>query len=700
VNKIWPIGRIAVALVLNLACTSVSNAQARPLTNLRAEKLIVARPQYDYSVSPMFDGKYRMWWCGENYPAIAGDNIFYSEAPALAGPWSTPISVFHSTQVDGTFDKAHTCDPSVVRVKGTYYLYYGGRNLQETRYGCAADEWGTGRIGVASSSDGIHWTRMNGGNAIVNPLYPFLGCHYGAGQPSVAYVAPHFYMIYTDTTHVGGTVSVPGQYVIRSADPTFASGVESLKLGSGNPYWSTSPPGANDLNVFQGHSVEIAFSDITNGFALVNQWAGRLTSKTFQWVENLQFPADPNTSFCDSGLLRTPEGHLPPSRTNLTNLSFDLVYPKAVIGQCAHISGNKNDVGNYDIAWSGGDLPSNMSISQLNATGRMAALLEGFRVSSAGRPDLLVKNGKGLRFSYEPVSTLVTHSSINVSSDAYAGIPLGPVISTGMRVLNGPPNQPSAFVPGDGNRWHIGCQDMIQRNASSPVTSNSEYWGLFGAGDLHCLQSTNPPFGFLDAAAPAVNGVVISGWSMDPDDPGASVRIVATVTRNGQTQTNSVGLANQYRADVASNRPDTDGYQGFSGGFSCNLAFGTSTVCASALSTDLGPNGSLGCKSVTNNPPSGWFDEALGGVGTLRVSGWAKDPDTPNAAASVSVQIAGQPERFCLANVDRPNDVGIHGFDCTFSANAGTVSVCIRAVDTSWGGLADIGTSCRTALVR
>ena len=123
-----------------------------------------ARPSYDYAPSVMHDGVYRMWWCG----GIAGDHILYAEAASLDGPWhahgsTAPNSyddVFSPTGVVGDFDGAHTCDPSVVRVSGTYVMFYGGLGKDGTPNN-------TTRIGVAQSDDGFSWTRLNGGKPII-----------------------------------------------------------------------------------------------------------------------------------------------------------------------------------------------------------------------------------------------------------------------------------------------------------------------------------------------------------------------------------------------------------------------------------------------------------------------------------------------------------------------------------------------------
>lgn len=106
---------------------------------------VIARQLYDYAPTVMLDGVYRMWWCG----GIAGDHIFYSQATSLGGPWSTPQIVFYPRNNLDVFDRTHVCDPSVIRVNGVYYMYYGGQNEPV--------DFLT-RIGVATSTDGIAQT--------------------------------------------------------------------------------------------------------------------------------------------------------------------------------------------------------------------------------------------------------------------------------------------------------------------------------------------------------------------------------------------------------------------------------------------------------------------------------------------------------------------------------------------------------------
>ena len=188
-------------------------------------QIVINSPGYDYAPTVLFEnGKYRMWWChdaDERPGRFQRDEIFYSEATSPNGPWSTPVSVFAPRGSTRYFDGGHVCDPSVVVVNGTYYMYYSGN--------ARSDAKAATKIGVATSSDGIHWTRANNGDPILTPRNSQTRNKYGAGQPSATVVDGKVHLIFTDTTAPGSNrVNGGGVYVIRSTDPTFHGPVEEL----------------------------------------------------------------------------------------------------------------------------------------------------------------------------------------------------------------------------------------------------------------------------------------------------------------------------------------------------------------------------------------------------------------------------------------------------------------------------------------
>ena len=192
-------------------------------------------PGYDYVPSITYvNGIYRMYWCGSraNYPR---DNIFYAESNTPTGPFhakgsATPntFSVVLTGSGDPkSFDYNFVCDPSIIQFEGKWYLYYGG----------ISDAAGYHRteIGVASSKDGFKFTRLNGGRSILKSHKEATSLNgYGTGQPSALVKDGYIYLSHTDTYARGTQAgSAAGQFVVRSKDPTFQTGVESRN----NDHW-------------------------------------------------------------------------------------------------------------------------------------------------------------------------------------------------------------------------------------------------------------------------------------------------------------------------------------------------------------------------------------------------------------------------------------------------------------------------------
>ena len=240
---------------------------------------VIERGTYDYAPSVMWDaqaGVYRMWWCG----GVSGDHVLYAVSRKLDGPYmsatdDTPNSydVALAPSPDPyAFDHTHVCDPSVIKVDGTWYLYYGGANEDEP--GAPT------RIGLATSTDGVTWTRANGGRPIVVPARDVATVvnGYGAGQPSVTHVGGRFHLVFTDTTGRGGNQgNGAGQYVMRSADPLFSTGVEELQSYGWATYYRHRHTRHSLLEAF---STDWQYSRALNAFVLSESRTNRDRSRT------------------------------------------------------------------------------------------------------------------------------------------------------------------------------------------------------------------------------------------------------------------------------------------------------------------------------------------------------------------------------------------------------------------------------------
>jgi len=198
---------------------------------------------------------------------------------------------------------------------------------------------------------------------------------------------------------------------------------------------------------------------------------------------------------------------------------------------------------------------------------------------------------------------------------------------------------------------------------------------------------TNNPVGNVETAGGAYGVLTVSGWTLDPDtaDP-----IFAHVYVDGQLR--AITLANGNRPDVAAAFPGWGAAHGFSA--SVTVTGGTHTVCVYGINVGFGPvNPQLGCKtvSVSSGNPVGNFESVTGGLGTLTVSGWTIDPNTP-APIDVHVYVDGRFAGSGTANANRP-DVGAafpsygpdHGFAVTVGATSGTHTVCVYAINVGPG---------------
>jgi hypothetical protein len=231
---------------------------------------------YNYAPSVMAEGVYKMWWCGVPAGAtLPGDHILYAESTSYDGPWhsqdgSSPWQAVFQGTGTGTFDSKHTCDPSVVKVGDTYYMYYGAEQ----------DDGLPTTAGVASSPDGINWTRLNNGQPIFTQAGQLkTNSAYGAGQPSVTYVNGTFYMIFTDTTGAGANPqSGNGQFLWRSSDPTFQSNTE---VWTTSGWQAKTEENSRSLSIINAVSTDWQYSDVLDAFVIAHQSPNNITTLSF-----------------------------------------------------------------------------------------------------------------------------------------------------------------------------------------------------------------------------------------------------------------------------------------------------------------------------------------------------------------------------------------------------------------------------------
>jgi hypothetical protein len=191
-----------------------------------------------------------------------------------------------------------------------------------------------------------------------------------------------------------------------------------------------------------------------------------------------------------------------------------------------------------------------------------------------------------------------------------------------------------------------------------------------------------PTVGSLTAVEPGRAEVTVSGWAWDYDRPDRPVAISVLV--DGTT-------AGTTSADRALS-PTPEGAGRGNVGYTATVPFtpGTREVCVRATDPSSGTAVTLGCETVTvaNSLPFGSLDVAQGGTGTVRVRGWAIDPDTTNPIA-VHVRVDGALVAGFHANTSRPDVDRVHGmgeqhgFDRTIAVDVdpGPHQVCVYAIN-------------------
>ncbi|MBK7861565.1 MAG: beta-xylosidase [Archangiaceae bacterium] len=431
--------------------------------------IVLARGSYDYAPSVMHDGRYRMWWCG----GVAGDHILYADAPSLDGPWSTPVSVLTPTGVPGTFDRTHTCDPSVIRVDGVYYLYYGGLDEGEA----AATQ--TTRLGVATGNDGIHWTRMNGGAPIVVPKRAITGLpnNYGAGQPSVTYVDGKFYLMFTDTTGLGGNqINGAGQYVWRSADPAFKTGVEELTATGFAPLTAALHTSRSLTEAF---SADWQYVDALDAFMVaVASSTGNGNDATELRFFDRDFNRLPGAPLIRGdwdegpGLVGRPDRHAIPS-SDCGRLPVDVMHALGPGGPAT-----------WDLAHSGADVLTGRSCACVD----FPRLYEGSLLVAANKPLTLVRSGKRLQFALAAPAQRLARTSYAVPDPVFFAVPYGAALTAGAPALAAP-GRPGAFLLDDDKVWPFDCLELVTDNQSSLQTATAAQFDSHPVGPaLRCLH--------------------------------------------------------------------------------------------------------------------------------------------------------------------------------------------------------------------
>ena len=205
------------------------------------------------------------------------------------------------------------------------------------------------------------------------------------------------------------------------------------------------------------------------------------------------------------------------------------------------------------------------------------------------------------------------------------------------------------------------------------------------------------PFGNLEAADRAPGTITVTGWTIDPDTTGSiPVHIYVDGVWAGAT------TADARRPDVAAAYPGWSADHGFSA--TVGAGPGAHTVCAFAINTGPGStNPVLGCRNVVGNPVGNLETATSPSGGTVRVTGWALDPDTTGPVA-VDVYVDGEllnrgatgGSRTDVASAFPNSGATSAGFDLrVFGRPSGAHQVCASAINTG-SGTENAQLGCRT----
>jgi hypothetical protein len=240
---------------------------------------------------------------------------------------------------------------------------------------------------------------------------------------------------------------------------------------------------------------------------------------------------------------------------------------------------------------------------------------------------------------------------------------------------------------------HVGCIGPIVCRVVTCVppwaldgtcTTTVRVDGATAGHDRACLHSV---VGSLDAVEEAAGGARVRGWALDFDTQ-APVGINVFVD-GGFAGTHT---ANSYRPDVGV------AYRGWGDnhGYDVTIPVGggaVKQVCVWGVNAGAGSEGAFfGCRTLRLSTPYGAFDGVTAGADTVRLTGWAVDPDTA-AAIKVHVYVDDVFRGEFTANAFRP-DVGsafgvgnFHGFDVDLSIAGGNHRICVYAINVGAGSV-------------
>ncbi|MDX3764050.1 hypothetical protein [Streptomyces sp. AK02-04a] len=357
----------------------------------------------------------------------------------------------------------------MIRVNGMYYLYYGGGLYS------AGLPVKPCTIGLATSQDGIHWTRANRGQPIISPAMHRNPGSYGSGQPTVSFHDGFFYMMYTDTTGAASVGKGSAQYVLRSKDPAFQTRVQELtatgfksRTATNHTTYRFAPYISADMQYSDSlDSWIVAHSDGND--AKLSFFAPDLSERTFSDVNMPRHVVE------GPGLVSRPDRHsVAPTAGHCGVVPVDIINATARPGAPTSLRRQGLDI-------SAGQTCASM------APGKVAGIFDGYALHAPKMPLAFITGGQRLQSaSAAPIQDL-TKNFIATTSEVFHRIPYGASLSPGAKVIH-VTGWPAAFLLDHNTKWPVSATRIVQHNKSSITRISKNRYDSYRTGPpLHAV---------------------------------------------------------------------------------------------------------------------------------------------------------------------------------------------------------------------
>ncbi len=207
----------------NYLCTLKPDTQVNPhfVSSVTAPSKLIDSSDNDhnYAYGPSIvrvGSTWHMYYCSIGSPwgwdairhAISSDGV----------NWSTPEIILRVSEWE---DERAACDPSLVRYKGFYYLFYSGNKYDVQTVNFIARSDSPNGPFAKLTKRGTWEVNAVDPQIILSPLHPSPNSQgwYGLGQPTVIVKDEKLYQWFTDTTEQSPTVQVARIYLSISNDP-------------------------------------------------------------------------------------------------------------------------------------------------------------------------------------------------------------------------------------------------------------------------------------------------------------------------------------------------------------------------------------------------------------------------------------------------------------------------------------------------